>query len=288
MALVARHPAGHVLVVVHKGIIKRGVGHLLGMSSEAVARLDPALGSLSVVSCGASKELRHWRPHPRGVGRWRVLSVFSTPNRPDCVSCGVPPQALPHGTRGYPDERPHRPDPHRIVVRPDARGGRPRLRSPRSRTSRTSSRTGPSPGSPSPLRCPRAPPPSSSPPASVGLAGARHVTDRLLTIQAPDDAATLVWTAASWARPAPSRRDGTRSPAALVAPEGHRPVLHAASPRRPQGPRSRAQPRGHDARTPRHSGTRPARPWAHVLRGGTQGPAPRASSSQPGSTSPRC
>ena len=58
--LLSRHPDGHLLVVVHKGVIKRGLGWLLGLSAEAAGRLDPALGSLTVVSCGREVRLKHW------------------------------------------------------------------------------------------------------------------------------------------------------------------------------------------------------------------------------------
>ena len=64
--LLARHPKGHVLVVVHKGVIKHGVARLLGLSPSATAKLDPELGSLSVVTCGAQNALRHWSLTPDG------------------------------------------------------------------------------------------------------------------------------------------------------------------------------------------------------------------------------
>ena len=60
----ARHPEGHLLAVVHKGIIKRGMSSLLQLSGEAMGQLDPSLGSLTVLSCGAhlreSVRLKHW------------------------------------------------------------------------------------------------------------------------------------------------------------------------------------------------------------------------------------
>ena len=58
--LLSRHPDGNLLVVVHKGVIKRGLGWMLGLSPDAAAQLDPALGSLTVVSCGREVRLKHW------------------------------------------------------------------------------------------------------------------------------------------------------------------------------------------------------------------------------------
>ena len=61
--MLARHPEGHLLVVAHKGIIKRGMGSLLQLSGEAMGQLDPSLGSLTVLSCGVqpgSVQLKHW------------------------------------------------------------------------------------------------------------------------------------------------------------------------------------------------------------------------------------
>lgn len=62
--VLARHPDGDLLLVAHKGIIKRAVGHLLGLSTEAVKRLDPALGSLSVLWCGEQVKLERWSVLP--------------------------------------------------------------------------------------------------------------------------------------------------------------------------------------------------------------------------------
>ena len=59
-AVLARYPQGDLMVVAHKGIIKRSVGALLGLSAEAVGDLDPALGSLSVLACGETVRLRDW------------------------------------------------------------------------------------------------------------------------------------------------------------------------------------------------------------------------------------
>jgi broad specificity phosphatase PhoE len=60
----ARHPVGNLLIVVHKGIIKRAVGQLLRMSTESSGKLDPDLGSLTVLAgCetgDARFELKHW------------------------------------------------------------------------------------------------------------------------------------------------------------------------------------------------------------------------------------
>lgn len=62
--VLARHPEGNLLIVAHKGIIKRGVGRLLRMSPESTAKLNPGLGSLTVLSCGESPDdpiqLKHW------------------------------------------------------------------------------------------------------------------------------------------------------------------------------------------------------------------------------------
>ena len=62
--VLARHPTGNLLVVVHKGIIKRAVGQLLRMSNESTGKLNPELGSLTVLAAGDSGaapfELKHW------------------------------------------------------------------------------------------------------------------------------------------------------------------------------------------------------------------------------------
>ena len=58
--LLARHPTGHLLVVAHKGIIKRGAGRMLGLAKEATDGLDPELGSLAVLDCGDSVRLKHF------------------------------------------------------------------------------------------------------------------------------------------------------------------------------------------------------------------------------------
>jgi broad specificity phosphatase PhoE len=62
--LMARYPEGHLLIVAHMGIIRRGAGRLLQMSREAMSKLNPALGSLTVLSCENSSngpfQLKHW------------------------------------------------------------------------------------------------------------------------------------------------------------------------------------------------------------------------------------
>lgn len=62
--VLARHETGNLLIVVHKGIIKRAMGRLLKMSTEAMDRLNPELGSLTVLaSQGDESEpwaLKHW------------------------------------------------------------------------------------------------------------------------------------------------------------------------------------------------------------------------------------
>ena len=55
--LMARHPAGNLLVVAHKGVIRRSLAHLLGLSPEAAAKINLDLGSLSVVACSDRHEL---------------------------------------------------------------------------------------------------------------------------------------------------------------------------------------------------------------------------------------
>jgi broad specificity phosphatase PhoE len=59
-AVLARYPAGDLMVVAHKGIIKRALGALLDLSPEAVSELDPALGSLTVLACGDAVRLQAW------------------------------------------------------------------------------------------------------------------------------------------------------------------------------------------------------------------------------------
>lgn len=49
--LMARHPTGNLLIVAHKGVIRRCLAHLLGLSREAAAKIHLDLGSLSVVAC---------------------------------------------------------------------------------------------------------------------------------------------------------------------------------------------------------------------------------------------
>ena len=62
--VLSRHPTGNILIVVHKGIIKRAVGQLLRMSPESTGKLNPELGSLTVLAAGDSGgapfELKHW------------------------------------------------------------------------------------------------------------------------------------------------------------------------------------------------------------------------------------
>lgn len=55
--LLARHPAGNLLVVVHKGVIRRALAHLLGLSRDAAAKINLDLGSLSVVACPDRQQL---------------------------------------------------------------------------------------------------------------------------------------------------------------------------------------------------------------------------------------
>lgn len=64
--LLARHPVGHLLVVAHKGILRRAVAHLLGLPAEGAVRLDPALGSLAVIAMGERERPRllHWNLLP--------------------------------------------------------------------------------------------------------------------------------------------------------------------------------------------------------------------------------
>lgn len=62
--LLARHPAGDLLVVCHKGVIKIGMQRLLGLSQEATARLHPDLGSIAVLSLGPEPRLKHFNLLP--------------------------------------------------------------------------------------------------------------------------------------------------------------------------------------------------------------------------------
>jgi probable phosphoglycerate mutase len=55
--IAARHPSGDLLVVAHRGVVKRILMHGLGMTEEQGARLDIGLASLSVLRCGAENEL---------------------------------------------------------------------------------------------------------------------------------------------------------------------------------------------------------------------------------------
>jgi broad specificity phosphatase PhoE len=55
--LLARHPVGNLLVVVHKGVIKRALAHLLGLSADAAAKINLDLGSLSVIACSDHQQL---------------------------------------------------------------------------------------------------------------------------------------------------------------------------------------------------------------------------------------
>lgn len=55
--LLARHPVGNLLVVVHKGVIRRALAHLLGLSRDAAAKIDLDLGSLSVLACSDRQQL---------------------------------------------------------------------------------------------------------------------------------------------------------------------------------------------------------------------------------------
>jgi len=55
--LLARHPVGNMLVVVHKGVIRRTLAHLLGLSRDAAAKINLDLGSLSIVACSERQQL---------------------------------------------------------------------------------------------------------------------------------------------------------------------------------------------------------------------------------------
>jgi broad specificity phosphatase PhoE len=55
--IVARHAAGDLLVVAHRGVIKRALLHALRLSEAEMAALDIGLGSLSVVRSGDRTEL---------------------------------------------------------------------------------------------------------------------------------------------------------------------------------------------------------------------------------------
>jgi len=55
--MMARHPTGNLLVVVHKGVIRRALTHLLGLSRDAAAKINLDLGSLSVVACSDRQQL---------------------------------------------------------------------------------------------------------------------------------------------------------------------------------------------------------------------------------------
>lgn len=46
--VLARHVAGPVLIVAHKGVIKRGLQHLLGWDHSEMRAFDPELGSLTI------------------------------------------------------------------------------------------------------------------------------------------------------------------------------------------------------------------------------------------------
>ncbi|MCA8956563.1 MAG: histidine phosphatase family protein [Planctomycetes bacterium] len=62
--LLARHPHGDVLVVGHKGTIKRGVRWLVPVGHEQDEWADLALGSVSVVACGDPRLLELWSVVP--------------------------------------------------------------------------------------------------------------------------------------------------------------------------------------------------------------------------------
>lgn len=55
--IAARHATGDLLVVAHRGVIKRILMHDLGMTEEQGAGLDIGLASLSVLRCGDPNEL---------------------------------------------------------------------------------------------------------------------------------------------------------------------------------------------------------------------------------------
>lgn len=55
--LVARHPVGDLLVVAHRGVIKRALTHCLQLDAAASAELVIELASLTVVRCGDRTEL---------------------------------------------------------------------------------------------------------------------------------------------------------------------------------------------------------------------------------------
>ncbi len=52
----ARHPAGDLLIVVHRGVIKWGLIHLLGLSQEQGRAIAPELGSLTILRQGRNWE----------------------------------------------------------------------------------------------------------------------------------------------------------------------------------------------------------------------------------------
>lgn len=63
-AMLARHQAGDLLVVAHRGVIKWGLRYLLGWDEAEAARRGVALGSVTEVSLGGSAELVRWNVLP--------------------------------------------------------------------------------------------------------------------------------------------------------------------------------------------------------------------------------
>jgi broad specificity phosphatase PhoE len=55
--LLARHPAGDLLVVSHHGVIRRALAHCLGLDREATRRLHVSLASVTIVRIGERAEL---------------------------------------------------------------------------------------------------------------------------------------------------------------------------------------------------------------------------------------
>ena len=48
-AIVQRHPDGDLLIVIHRGVIKMALGHLLGLTRSSVRSWSLDLGSVSIV-----------------------------------------------------------------------------------------------------------------------------------------------------------------------------------------------------------------------------------------------
>lgn len=63
--VLARHPRGDLLIVAHKGVVKRGLAHLVGLPAAAMQALAVDLGSVTVVAQRA---------------RWEIESVNIAPH----------------------------------------------------------------------------------------------------------------------------------------------------------------------------------------------------------------